>query len=122
MERIDKWLWTIRVYKTRTMATDACRGGKVKLNGTNVKPSREIKKGEIYHVGKDQQKLIFQVIDAPPGRLSADKVPIYALNLSPVPDKNEFIPSAFHTTPQRDAGAGRPTKRDRREIDDLMDF
>ena len=119
--RVDKFLWCVRLFKTRSMATDACKGGKVKLNGTNVKPSKEVKVGERYSIQRDGNKLDIEVKALLHNRVGAPLVSDYIIDHSPKPDPKEFIPSAFYTTPQRDKGTGRPTKRDRRDIDDLND-
>jgi ribosome-associated heat shock protein Hsp15 len=119
--RIDKWLWSVRLFKTRSMATDACNAGKVKMNGTNLKPSKEVKTEEIYHVKIGQLDKTVQVIDAPKSRVGAAFVPDYNVDLTPEEEYNR-IKSLRTTFEYRDHGVGRPTKRDRRQIEYLKDY
>lgn len=119
--RIDKWLWMVRVFKTRTMATDACNAGKVKMNGDNLKPSKIIKTSEIYNVKIDQLDKTIQVIDTPKSRVGAPLVPNYYLDLTP-PEELERVKALRTRFEIRNHGEGRPTKRDRRQIDYLKDY
>lgn len=120
--RIDKYLWAIRVYKSRTDATDACKGGKVKLNGLDVKPSREIKAGDMLTARKGQVQFTFRVIEPIDKRQGAKFVPQYAENLTP-PEELEKMRAPVETFFfKRDRGTGRPTKKDRRQMDSLWDF
>ena len=118
--RIDKWLWSVRIYKTRSVAADACRSNKVAINGTNVKPSREIKVGDIIKVKKLPVIHTYKVLEEIGRRQPAKDVPIYSLDLTPQEELDK-LKQKIGIYLSRDAGAGRPTKRDRREIDDLMD-
>ena len=81
--RIDKWLWMVRVYKTRTMATDACNAGKIKMNGDNLKPSRMVKIGEIYTLKLDQLDKTIQVVGFPKSRVGAPLVHDFYTDLTP---------------------------------------
>lgn len=119
--RIDKWLWMVRVYKTRTMATDACNAGKIKMNGDNVKPSKIVKMGEIYAIKLDQLDKSIQVLDFPKSRVGAPLVPNYYTDLT-TPEEYERVKSLRTRFEIRDHGDGRPTKRDRRQIDYLKDY
>lgn len=120
--RIDKFLWAIRVYKSRTDATDACKGGKVKLNGLDVKPSREIKAGDMLTARKGQVQFTFRVIEPIDKRQGAKFVPQYAENLTP-PEELEKMRAPVETFFfKRDRGTGRPTKKDRRQMDSLWDL
>ncbi|MBQ0043423.1 MAG: RNA-binding S4 domain-containing protein [Bacteroidales bacterium] len=120
--RIDKYLWAIRVYKSRTDATDACKGGKVKLNGLDVKPSREIKAGDMLTARKGQVQFTFRVIEPIDKRQGAKFVPQYAENLTP-PEELEKMRAPVETFFfKRDRGTGRPTKKDRRQMDSLWDL
>lgn len=118
--RIDKYLWAIRVYKTRSLATDACKAGKIKLEQNSIKPSHVVKIGDIYHIQKDQRKIIIKVLDLLEKRLDAKSVAPYFEDLS-VKDDTPRFHSVF-TSPifQRSRGTGRPTKKDRREIDEIQ--
>ena len=119
--RIDKWLWMVRVYKTRTMATHACNAGKIKMNGDNVKPSKIVKMGEIYAIKLDQLDKSIQVLDFPKSRVGAPLVPNFYTDLT-TPEEYERVKSLRTRFEIRDHGDGRPTKRDRRQIDYLKDY
>lgn len=119
--RIDKYLWSIRLFKTRSLATDACRAGRVKKDGTNIKASYEVKIGEVFQVSKSVEKKIIKVLDLITTRVDAKKAVLAYADLTP-PEETAKYKSMFHSPMlQRDRGAGRPTKKDRREIDDLSD-
>ena len=119
--RIDKFLWAIRAFKTRTDATDACKGGKVKVAGVNAKPSKEVKPGDVLTVKKGSVTYTYKVLQPLERRVGAKLVPEYALNLTPAAglEKLRAPVGTFFIT--RDRGAGRPTKKDRREIEDAWD-
>lgn len=119
--RIDKWLWMVRLFKTRSMATDACNAGKVKMDGTNVKPSKTVKTEECYHVRVGQLEKVVQVIDTPKSRVGAPLVPQYYADLTP-PEEYERLKQLHAKFEYREPGVGRPTKRDRRQIDFLKDY
>ena len=119
--RIDKFLWAIRAFKTRTDATDACKGGKVKVAGINAKPSKEVKPGDVLTVKKGSVTYTYKVLQPLERRVGAKLVPEYALNLTPAAELEKLrapVETFFIT---RDRGAGRPTKKDRREIEDAWD-
>jgi ribosome-associated heat shock protein Hsp15 len=119
--RIDKYLWAIRLFKTRSLATDACKAGRVKLNGQNIKPSAIVKVGDVYQVSKGIEKKVIEVIDLSYNRTEAKIAVTKYKDLTPVEETHAFK-SVFHApTLKRDRGAGRPTKKDRRETDDLLD-
>ena len=118
--RIDKWLWAIRIFKTRTLATDACKAGRVKVDGQRVKASRGIKVGETVHVQKGQEKKVVKAIKLIEKRVGAAiAVTCYEDLSPPPPPKVHKLDSLFHLAPvaQRKRGDGRPTKKDRRAID-----
>ena len=119
--RIDKWLWSVRLFKTRSIATDACNAGKVKMNGTNLKPSKEVKTDEIYNIKIGQLDKTVQVLDAPKSRVGAALVPNYYVDLTPEEEYNR-VKSLRTTFEYRDRGEGRPTKRDRRQIEYLKGY
>ena len=119
--RIDKYLWAIRVFKTRTDATDACKGGKVKIGTVNAKPSRDVQVGEVISVRKGAVTFTYKVLQLVDHRLGAKLVPDFAENLTPESEIEKLrapVESFFLT---RDRGAGRPTKKDRREIEQIWD-
>lgn len=115
-ERIDKWLWSMRVFKTRTIATDACKKGRVLINGNSVKPSRPIKIGEVVDVKKPPITYTFKVKDIPNGRLGAKLVPDYLENLTPQAQYDILEMSRISGFVDRSKGMGRPTKREGREL------
>jgi len=117
--RIDKWLWAVRVFKTRTQAADACKGGKVKMDGLNVKASREVKVGDEIDIQQGIIKKSLRVKVAAKNRVSAKLVPDLAEDITPAEEyeKLDMLRQLNHE--KRDRGAGRPTKRDRRDIDRL---
>ncbi|NQD69127.1 RNA-binding S4 domain-containing protein [Sphingobacterium shayense] len=117
--RIDKYLWSIRLFKTRSLATDACRAGRIKLNGQNIKPSYLVKIGEVYSVQKGIERKIIKVIGLLERRVDAKTAVQFYEDQTPEEETYAFK-SVFHAPVlKRDRGTGRPTKKDRREIDDL---
>ena len=119
--RIDKYLWAIRVFKTRSDATDACKGGKVKVGGVNAKPSKEVKPGDLIQVKKGMVTFTYKVLQPLERRVGAKLVPEYAENLTPAAEIEKLrapVETFFIT---RDRGAGRPTKKDRRDIEEAWD-
>lgn len=123
--RVDKWLWAVRIFKTRSLATDACNAGRVKIEGKSVKPSRTLRIGETVTVKKGQLTIIYKAVGLIQKRVSATLAAENYEDLSPPPPppKPTKFNSAFIELPvaQRERGAGRPTKRERRKIDDLKD-
>ena len=117
--RIDKYLWSVRLYKTRSLATDACRAGQVKLNGLPVKPSHEISEGEIYELNIEQVHRTVQVKALLANRVGAKLVENYLTDLTPQEEYERIQMARQYSFEKRDRGAGRPTKRDRREIEEF---
>ena len=119
--RIDKYLWAIRLFKTRSLATEACKAGRVKLKGQNIKASAIVKPGDVYQVSKGVEKKVIEVVELLYNRVESKIAVTKYKDLTPLEETHAFK-SAFHSPVlQRDRGTGRPTKRDRREIDDLKD-
>lgn len=117
--RIDKYLWAIRIFKTRSLATEACKAGRVKLNGQNIKPSYVVKVGETYSIQKGIERKVIFVVGLLERRVDAKTAVQFYEDRTPVEETYGFK-SVFHAPVlKRDRGTGRPTKRDRREIDDL---
>lgn len=119
--RIDKFLWSIRVYKTRTDATDACKGGKIRLNGADIKPSRTVKPGDILTVRKGAITYTYKVIVPVDKRQGAKLVPQFAENLTPQSELDKLRTPVETFFLKRDRGTGRPTKKERRQMDSLWD-
>jgi ribosome-associated heat shock protein Hsp15 len=122
MVRIDKYLWSIRQFKTRTMAGSACHGGKIKLNGMPVKPSRELKIGDIIEISTPGLIKKIKVLELLNNRVGAPKVPEYMEDLTPqdIIDQAKLVRQTNYE--KRDRGLGRPTKRDRRDIEALKKY
>ena len=119
--RIDKYLWCVRYYKTRTLATIACKKGKVKINNTIAKPSREIYITDKIELRKNQINYQLNVNDIPNSRVSAKLVDIYRTDTTP---KKQFEAQEllkYSKDYYRKKGVGRPTKKDRRDIDGFQD-
>lgn len=120
--RIDKYLWAVRLYKTRSIATDACRSGRVKMNGVALKPSHEIRVGEIYELSIEQMHRVIEVKNLLGNRVSAKLVQDFMLDRTPQEEFERIQMIRQYSFEHRDRGVGRPTKRDRREIDELKYF
>ena len=120
--RADKYLWAIRVYKTRSEATDACSGNKVRINSVVAKPSKAVKIGDVLEVHKGPATLTYKVLQLSENRMGAQLVPDYAEDLTPESEKAKFHAPRETIVMRRDKGAVRPTKKDRRTLDALMDL
>jgi len=119
--RIDKYLWAIRAFKTRTLAADACKAGRVKLDGQNIKPSHEVKIGEVYQVAKGPERRVIKVTGMAGNRTDAKTAVNFYEDITPYEETHAFKSVFQAPILKRDRGAGRPTKKDRREIDELKD-
>lgn len=114
--RIDKWMWATRIFKTRTIATEACKKGRVSIGGSSVKPSRTIKVGDIIQVRKPPITYSFKVLALTEKRMGAKLVPEYLENITP-PEQYEILEmSRISGFVNRSKGLGRPTKREGREL------
>lgn len=119
--RIDKYLWCVRYYKTRNIATTACKKGHIKVNGQVVKPSREVYATDVIELRKNQINYKLTVNDIPPNRVGAKLVDIYRTDTTP---KDAFEAQEllkYSKDYYRKKGTGRPTKKDRRNIEDYLD-
>lgn len=121
--RVDKWLWAIRFFKTRSLATDACSGGKVKVNGVNAKASQLIKPGDMVICKKEHINYELKVVTIIEKRVGAPIAVTCYENLTPPEELNKFEDWFVGKGKNeiRERGAGRPTKRERREIDEFKD-
>lgn len=119
--RVDKYLWSIRYFKTRSIATYACKKGHVKVNDQVVKPSREVYPTDKIELRKDQINYIILVNDIPESRVGAKLVDIYRTDITPKEafEAKELL--KYSKDYYRKKGAGRPTKKDRRDIDDFYE-
>ncbi|MBN2639838.1 MAG: RNA-binding S4 domain-containing protein [Bacteroidales bacterium] len=120
--RLDKWLWAVRLFKTRSAATEACKGGKVKMNGINAKPSREIKVDDEIEVIQSGIRKKVRVKQVGQNRVGAKLVPELMEDLTPVDELEKLDMLRQVNYERRDRGVGRPTKKDRRMIDLLKDL
>lgn len=122
VERIDKFLWSIRVYKTRSEATEACRSGKVNVNSQEAKASKDIKEGDIIDVRKGSVHFQYRVLVPVGNRQGAKNVPQFAEDITPQSELDK-LNAPFETIfVRRDRGTGRPTKKERRDLEKLMDL
>ena len=119
--RIDKYLWAIRAFKTRSEASDACTGGKVRLNDAPVKPSKSVRIGDVVSVRKGAVLFTYKVVEPLEKRVGAALVPQYALNLTPQSELDKMRAPVETFFLKRDRGTGRPTKKDRRTMEALWD-
>jgi ribosome-associated heat shock protein Hsp15 len=119
--RIDKYLWCTRYFKTRSIATEACKKGHIKINGNSVKPSKEVYMGEKIVVRKNQILYELEVLDIPPGRVGAKLVDLYRKDSTPKEafENQELLKASKDY--YRKKGIGRPTKKDRRDLEDYIE-
>ena len=118
--RIDKWLWAVRQYKTRTLATEACEKGRILINEQTVKPSRLINEGDEINIKRTGLTRTLKVLKLSMNRLNAKLVPEYYTDLTPIDEIEAYKARLTKITIYRDPGTGRPTKRDRRTLDDFF--
>lgn len=118
--RIDKWLWAARIFKTRSIAIDACKNGRVMIDGVKLKPSKMIKVGDVIQVRKPPVTYSFRVLQAIQNRVGAKLVPEVLENVT-APDQYELLEmNRISGFVNRARGTGRPTKKDRRNLDDFV--
>ena len=118
--RVDKYLWAMRIYKTRSIATDACKCGRVKMNGVEVKPSRMFHVGDVFSVRKGPITYTYRILQLWGNRLGAKMVPEYLQDITPKEQLELLELARFAAQSGRDRGTGRPTKKDRREIEQFF--
>lgn len=119
--RIDKWLWAVRIFKTRSIATEACKKGRVMIDNVSVKPSRNIRIGEIIQVKKPPVTFSFKVLDIADKRMGAKLVPQFMENVTP-PDQYELLEiNKISGFVDRQRGTGRPTKKERRNLEQFTE-
>ena len=119
--RIDKWLWAARIFKTRSIAADACKNGRVTIKGINVKPSHTIKAGEVVNVKKPPITYSFEVLQTIEKRVGAKLVPEVYKNVTDAKQYELLEMSRISGFVDRARGTGRPTKKDRRQLDAFVD-
>lgn len=118
--RLDQWLWCVRVYKSRSVAVEAIRAGHVRIGDAVPKPAREVHPGETVSARVGDRVRILRALGAPRSRVAAKDVPAYAEDLTPAPDPAEKRMLEALPVPVRPRGAGRPTKRERRQLDEYF--
>ena len=118
--RVDKYLWAMRIYKTRSIATDACKCGRVKMNGVEVKPSRMFHVGDVFTVRKGPITYTYCILQLWGNRLGAKVVPEYLQDITPKEQLELLELARYAAQSGRDRGTGRPTKKDRREIEEFF--
>lgn len=118
--RADKWLWAVRLFKTRSLAAEACRGGKIKLNGDSIKPARMLRPGDEISFRSGLLTRTVRVLGFPASRVGAKLTAQYLEDLTPPEDYARAKEAASFERPFIYTGKGRPTKKDRRKIDGLL--
>lgn len=119
--RIDKWLWAVRLFKTRSIAADACKKGKVMMQGSCVKASRNVKVGDVVQIKRPPVVYSFKVLALSENRMGAKLVPEFMENVTS-PEQLEILEmSKYSAFGQRDRGTGRPTKKERRDLETYME-
>ena len=118
--RVDKFLWAMRIYKTRSIATDACKCGRIKINGVEVKPSRTFHVGDVFTVRKGPVTYTYRILQLWGNRLGAKMVPEYLQDITPKEQLEMLELARYAAQSGRDRGTGRPTKKDRREIEQFF--
>lgn len=118
--RVDKFLWCTRYCKSRSIASEACRKGHVRVNGQVVKSSREVYPGDAVIYRKDQVNYTIEILDIPPSRVAARIVDLYRKDLTPPEEFATGQLAALAQSVYREKGTGRPTKKDRRELEDYF--
>jgi ribosome-associated heat shock protein Hsp15 len=118
--RIDKWMWATRIFKTRTIAVEACRKNRVTVNDAPAKPSRMIKVGDVIRVRKPPVTYSFKVLNLTSNRIGAKLVPDFLENITPLEQYELLELQKISGFADRDRGTGRPTKKDRRDLDNFI--
>jgi ribosome-associated heat shock protein Hsp15 len=119
--RVDKYLWSVRYFKTRNIATNACKKGHIKIGGNSIKPSRNVFPTDKLEIRKNQINYKIEILDIPKSRVGAKLVSIYCTDITPKESLEKLELLKYSQDYYRKKGAGRPTKKDRRELDDLKE-
>lgn len=118
--RIDKWLWAVRLFKTRSLASEACDKGKIKIADQPVKPSRNIRVSDVITIRKGAFTMQFEVLKLTENRLPAKSAADFCKDLTPPEEKEKIKKHSIETRAYHNRGEGRPTKRERRELDEFI--
>lgn len=119
--RIDKFVWAVRIAKTRSQAAELISKGKIKLNGTTVKPARDIKQGDEINVSRHSSVFTYKIVDVLDKRVGPKLVENYLIDLTPEEEKEKLRLYQVSQRIYRDSGSGKPTKKDRRDLEDYME-
>jgi len=120
--RVDKWIWSVRIFKSRSQATEACKSGKVSINGVALKPSRIVEVGDMIEVTKEQINMTLEVLELLEKRVGAKLVSTYMKDHTPEDEYNKIELLKGKSFEFRNKGMGRPTKKERREINIFKDY
>jgi ribosome-associated heat shock protein Hsp15 len=120
--RIDKYVWAVRLTKTRSQASELISKGKIKINEIDVKPSRDIKTGDTINVHKNSAVFSYKVLELLEKRVGPKLVSIYIEDITPIEEVEKYKTYQEAQRVYRDMGTGRPSKKDRRSLDDFLDF
>ena len=120
--RVDKWIWAVRIFKSRSQATEACKSGKVSMDGLALKPSRTVEVGDMVEVTKDQINMTLEVLELLEKRVGAKLVSKYMKDHTPDDEYNKIDILKSKSFEFRNKGMGRPTKKERREINIFKDY
>ncbi len=115
--RLDKWLWAVRLFRTRPLAAAACRAGEVTIDDRPLKPARDVRPGETIHVRQGVMRRTVVVLGVPPSRVGAARVPEFLEDRTPPEERQKVKEQAIQHLLARERGTGRPTKRDRRDLE-----
>ena len=120
--RLDKYLWSIRLFKTRSLASEACDKGRVKLNGNSLKPARNVQIGEEYEIRTSEKKWLIKVLGLLHTRVQYSEAIKYYSDITPAEETDRIkFEAAFFQTGKRQSKVGRPTKKDKRDLDEFLD-
>ena len=120
--RIDKYTWAVRLTKTRSQASELISKGKIRINATEVKPSRDMKVGDVIQVHKNSAVFSYKVLELLEKRVGPKLVSIYIEDITPIEEVEKYKTYQEAQRVYRDMGTGRPSKKDRRSLDDFLDF
>jgi ribosome-associated heat shock protein Hsp15 len=120
--RLDKFVWSVRLTKTRSIATELISKGKIRINGMDVKPSKEVKVNDVIHVSKNAALFTYQIKALLDKRIGPKLVIDYLEDTTPIEEKEKFQMYVESQSVYRQYGTGKPTKKDRRSLDDFLDF
>jgi ribosome-associated heat shock protein Hsp15 len=115
--RLDKWLWAVRLFRTRPLAAAACRAGEVTIDDRPLKPARDVRPGDTIHVRQGVMRRTVVVLGVPPSRVGAARVPEFLEDRTPPEERQKVKEQAIQHLLARERGTGRPTKRDRRDLE-----